>query len=143
MRILCLNLQQSLDPSCAEIFLKFSPRVQFRAPGYIFVDIESTTEIFNGEMQLLKKAVDLARELAPAATGAIAGSAPLAQVLSHYQPFKITKGDHQLYIISTNKGISVYENDTYHTYLFEGKPEINKDSLNFDTNLLYSVIVGW
>lgn len=91
MRILCLNLQQTQEASCAEIFLEFSPRVQFRFPGYIFLDIESTSMMFGGELQILKKAVDLARRIAPAATGAIADSAPVAQMLVHYKPFEITK----------------------------------------------------
>lgn len=91
MRILCLNLQQTQEASCAEIFLEFSPRVQFRFPGYVFLDIESTSGLFGGELQLLKKAVEVARKIAPSATGAIADSAPVAQMLVHYKPFEITK----------------------------------------------------
>ncbi len=91
MRILCLNLQQTHEASCAEIFLRFSPRVQFRYPHYVFIDVGSTAGLFGGEVQILKKAVDLARTIAPKATGSIADSAPIAQVLVNYRPFEITK----------------------------------------------------
>lgn len=91
MRVLCLNLQQNQEASSAEVFLKFSPRVQFRYPHYVFVDIESTSGLFGGEMQLLKKAVDVARQFAPTATGAIADSAAVAQVLVNDRPFEITR----------------------------------------------------
>jgi protein ImuB len=89
MRILCLSLQQTVEASCADIFLKFSPRVQFRYPHYVFIDIESTAVLFGGEFQTLKKAVDLARTMYPQATGAIADSAPVAQVMVNYKPFDI------------------------------------------------------
>lgn len=91
MRILCLNLQQTHEASCAEIFLKLSPRVQFRYPSYVFIDIESTTGFFGGETQLLKKAIELARTIAPKATGAIADSPPVAQMMVHHRPFEVTK----------------------------------------------------
>ena len=57
---------------------------------------------------------------------------------SEIQPFKITKGAILLNIIATTKGISIQENNTYRTYLFEGKSDINKDSLQFDTGILYN-----
>ncbi len=91
MRILCLNLQQTLEASCAEVFLKFSPRVQFRYPHYIFMDIESTAGLFGGEVQVLKKSVELARTFAPKATGAIADTPPVAQVMVHHRPFAISR----------------------------------------------------
>ncbi len=100
MRILCLNLQQTLEASCAEIFLQFSPRVQFRFPGYVFLDVESTAGLFGGEFQILKKAVDLARQIAPQATGAIADTAPVAQMLVHYKPFEITKPNEDFKMIA-------------------------------------------
>jgi protein ImuB len=91
MRVLCLNLQQNQEASSAEVFLKFSPRVQFRYPHYVFVDVESTAGLFGGEMQLLKKAVDTARQFAPSTTGAIADSAAVAQLLVKDRPFEITR----------------------------------------------------
>ena len=100
MRILCLNLQQTHEASCAEIFLKLSPRVQFRYPSYVFVDIESTTGFFGGELQLLKKAVELARSIAPKATGAIADSPPVAQMMVHHRPFEITRTGEDFKMIS-------------------------------------------
>lgn len=89
MRILCLNLQQSIDSSCAEMFLKFTPRVQFREPSFVFLDIESTAGLFGGEIQTLKKAVDLARDFAVKATGAIANSVAVSQVLANHRPFEV------------------------------------------------------
>jgi protein ImuB len=65
--------------------------VQFRYPHYIFIDVESTAGRFGGEMSLLKKAMDLARQFAPTATGAIADSAAVAQVLVNARPFEITR----------------------------------------------------
>ena len=100
MRILCLNLQQAQEASCAEIFLEFSPRVQFRFPAYVFIDVESTAARFGGEQQILKKAVDLARRIAPSATGAIADSAPVAQMLVHYKPFEITRSGEDFKMIA-------------------------------------------
>lgn len=98
MRILCLNLQQPQDSSCAEIFLKFSPRVQFRAPHYVFVDIDSTSHLFGGEAKLLRCAIDVARSFAPTATGSIADTPYTAQALVHFKPFEITdpREDHKV-----------------------------------------------
>jgi protein ImuB len=100
MRILCLNLQQTHEPSCAEIFLKISPRVQFRYPHYVFIDIESTTGYFGGEGNVLKKSVELARTIAPKATGAIADSPPVAQMMVHHRPFDITKPGEDIKTVS-------------------------------------------
>ena len=91
MRILCLNLKQAQEASCAEVFLKFSPRVQFRYPHYVFIDIESTSALFGGENQILKQAVELARRISPEATGAIADSCSVAQVMVNHKPFDISK----------------------------------------------------
>jgi protein ImuB len=100
MRILCLNLKQTLEASCADIFLKFSPRVQFRYPHYVFIDIESTAGLFGGELQILKKALELARTIAPSATGAIADTPPVAQVMVHHQPFAIAKPGEEFKVMS-------------------------------------------
>jgi protein ImuB len=100
MRILCLSLQQNLEPSCAEIFLKFSPRVQFRFPGYIFIDIESTAGLFGGELQTLKKVIELARSFAPKATAAIADSAPVAQMMVNFRPFEVSRSGEDTKVIS-------------------------------------------
>ena len=98
-RALCLILQPlnkiaeaKLKPSLAEIFLRFSPRVQFRAPNFIFVDIGSTAHLFGGEKALLDEVVALTTELSfkvqaaisdtPAGANAIAYSS-LAGSLAH------------------------------------------------------------
>ncbi|MFN7263220.1 MAG: hypothetical protein ACK5UJ_05390 [Pseudobdellovibrionaceae bacterium] len=91
MRTLCLNLQKVQEPSCAEVFLKFSPRVQFRYPQYVFLDIESTASLFGGEFSVLKQSIDLARQFSTQATGAIADHPAVAQILSNYRPFELIK----------------------------------------------------
>jgi protein ImuB len=91
MRILGINLQVPQDPSCAEAFLKLSPRVQFRAPAFVFVDIESTAFLLGGESRLLEQALVIARAFEPTATAAIADTAPHSQVLSQLRPSLITK----------------------------------------------------
>lgn len=91
MRTLCLNLHQTLEPSCAEIFGAISPRVQFRYPQYIFIDIESISHLHGGDFKTLKKTVDLARQIAPQATASIADQPYTAQVLVQYRPFEISK----------------------------------------------------
>lgn len=70
--------------------MALSPRVQFRDPGFIFVDIESTAGLLGGEDRLLKKALDLAQELLKGspdteAKVAIADHPAVAQVLAEYQ----------------------------------------------------------
>ncbi len=109
MRILCLNLQQTQEASCAEVFLKFTPRVQFRYPQYVFLDIESTAGLFGGEHALLKKAVALARTFAPQATGAIADSPPMAQVMVHHRPFDIAKAGEEIKTFSRFPVIALCE----------------------------------
>ena len=99
MRTLCVNLQQeTYEPSCAEVFLKLSPKVQSRKPGYVFIDIESTAGILGGETKALKLALEYARTFAPKATAAIADTPYFAQILVHHKPFEIssTGEDHKI-----------------------------------------------
>lgn len=91
MRILGVNLQVPQEASCAEVFLKFSPRVQFRFPTYVFIDIESTTHLFGGEEALLQNAKKLAESLHPEACCAIADTAPSCQILLELRPSVITR----------------------------------------------------
>lgn len=68
MRTLCINLQNFhaqawLEPNCAEIFVSISPRVQFRDPHFIFIDIESTSGLLGGEDRTLTRALELAQSL--------------------------------------------------------------------------------
>lgn len=86
MRTLCLNLQIQQGPSCAEIFVALSPRVQFRDPGFVFLDIESTSGLLGGEDRLLVKALDLAAQISTAPRAAIADQPAVAQVLSELRP---------------------------------------------------------
>ncbi len=109
MRILCINLQQIQEPSCAEVFLKFSPRVQFRYPHFVFADVDSTTGLFGGELQLMKQAVDLARGFAPQATAAIASTTYFAQMMVQFQPFDIAPENEDLSLIKAFSLASLIE----------------------------------
>lgn len=109
MRTLCLNLHQAHEASCAEVFLKFSPRVQFRYPHYVFVEIESTAGLFGGEFSLLKAAMDIARSFAPQTTAAIADSPCFAQLLSHFRPFEITHTGKDMDIAKTLSVLALIE----------------------------------
>ncbi len=90
MKILCLNFQHPIEPSFAEAFLSLSPRVQFRFPHSIFVDVESTMGLLGGRFQTLKKGLELARALGgPEASAAIANTPYHAQVLARFRPTEI------------------------------------------------------
>jgi hypothetical protein len=86
MRTLCLNLQRDVAPSVAENFLTFSPRVHYRAPGLVFLEIGSTAKMFGGEHKLLQEALDVSREFFVEAQGAISDSPWGAQALAAERP---------------------------------------------------------
>lgn len=90
MRTLCLCLQREAAPSVAENFLTFSPRVHYRAPGLVFMDITSTAKLFGGEQQILDEALYVSREFFPDAIGAIADTPWGAQALSMEKPNSIS-----------------------------------------------------
>jgi protein ImuB len=96
MRILCLSFQQQQEPSCAEIFLTFSPRVQFRYPKWVFVDIESSTHLFGSEQLILERALVKARQIDPDARGAIADNPYSAQAFATYRPGYISESRHEI-----------------------------------------------
>jgi len=89
MRTLCINLKTQQESSSAEAFLVLSPRVQFRFPHYVFVDIESTTHMLGGDHGVLQKAVEIARKFSPDASAAIADSPAVAQMLAKWKPFTV------------------------------------------------------
>ncbi len=127
MRILGINLQVPQDPSCAEAFLKISPRVRFRYPCFVFIDIEpeptgdplhlshlahfssSHFSAFNsfdgGETKILEKALKIAKVFetseASKVTVAIADTAPHAQMLTEFKPSIITKQGFDYEIMNT------------------------------------------
>jgi protein ImuB len=74
----------------AENFLTFSPRVHYRAPGLVFLDITSTAKMFGGEKALLGEAVQLAREFYPETVGAVADTPWGAQALAAEMPNTIS-----------------------------------------------------
>lgn len=91
MRTLCLNLQQDGGAPCvAENFLLFSPRVYFRAPGLVFLDIGSTARLFGGEQALLNEALSVSREFFSHAVGSISDTPWGAQALSVEKPNSIS-----------------------------------------------------
>ncbi len=89
MRTLCLYLHQDAEPSVAEHFLKFSPRIHYRSPGLVFIDVTSTAKLFGGENQLMNAALSTARQIFPTASGAISDTPWGAQALLHERPESI------------------------------------------------------
>ncbi|MGE0764778.1 MAG: hypothetical protein AB7N80_16005 [Bdellovibrionales bacterium] len=89
MRTLCLNLPKTERPSIAETFLAFSPRVHYRAPGLVFVDVAATAGRFGGEAGLLSEVQRLTGDFFPGATAALADTPAAAQLLSRLKPFSI------------------------------------------------------
>lgn len=86
MRILCIILKTPQDSSSAEAFLNLSPRVQFRFPHFIFMDIQSTQHLLGGEKECLKKSLTIAQLFSKEASAAIANTAPVAQMLAQWRP---------------------------------------------------------
>jgi len=72
----------------AEIYLRFSPRVQFREPNLYFIDIGSTAHFFkrsgflSGEEGLLRTAVELTQDFGFLARAAISDTAAGAQAFA-------------------------------------------------------------
>lgn len=96
MRILCINFKSPQDPSLAEVFLSFSPRVQFRYPHYLFMEVSGTAHFFGGEEGCLHKALEVAHTFSPQAVGAIATTAAYAQMLATWKPFAIATSEEHL-----------------------------------------------
>lgn len=96
MRTLCINLKTPHESSCAEAFLILSPRVQFRFPQFIFVEIESTQHLFGGEKRCLEKALEIASKFSTSSSAAIADTAAVAHMLTIWRPsFIATRGNEQ------------------------------------------------
>lgn len=93
MRILCLNFQKPQEPSCAEMFLTFSPRVQFRYSQWVFIDVESTARMFGGEDKLLSLALERAHKIDPDARAAIGNTTYSAQAFAEVQSGFISSPD--------------------------------------------------
>lgn len=96
MRTLCLNLQKQERPSVAENFLVFSPKVHFRDPGLVFVDVASTSHLFGGEQALMTEALALTKDFYPDATASIADTPFAAQVFSSYHSEYIATPTHDI-----------------------------------------------
>ncbi len=65
-----------------ESFLKFTPRVQFRAPDWLFLDIASTSHLFRGEATLMDAVQSLARDLGFESRAAVADTPAAAQAFA-------------------------------------------------------------
>lgn len=89
MRTLCINLKTPQESSCAEAFLHFSPRVQYRYPHYVFVEMESTAYLFGGEETLLTKALEIAVKFSNDPSVAISDTPAAAQVFARWRPLFI------------------------------------------------------
>ena len=73
-----------------EGFLKFSPRVQFRAPDWLFLDIASTSHLFQGEAKLMESAQSLARDLGYDSRAAIADTPAAAQAFAFFHGARLS-----------------------------------------------------
>jgi protein ImuB len=80
----------------AENFLVFSPRVHYRAPGLVFLDVTSTAKMFGGEHKLLQESLNLARDFFPNATAAISDTPWGAQALNAEKPNSISQPKREL-----------------------------------------------
>lgn len=96
MRTLCINLKTPQESSLAEAFLVLSPRVQFRFPHYLFIDIESTTSLMGGEGACMEKALHIARSFSAESTAAIADTPPAAQLFAKWRPSHISPNGKEL-----------------------------------------------
>jgi protein ImuB len=101
MRTLCLCLQRDTSPSVAENFLTFSPRVHYRAPGLVFMDITGTAKMFGGEKKLLEEALHVSREFFSDATAAISDTPWGAQALAAEKPGAISQPTRELVDLET------------------------------------------
>ena len=96
MRTLCLCLQRDATPAIAENFLMFSPRVHYRAPGLVFMDITGTSKMFGGEQMLLDEALQVSREFFYDTTAAISDTPWGAQALAAEKPGSISAPSREL-----------------------------------------------
>ncbi len=74
----------------------FSPRVHYRDPGLVFLEVSTTASLFGGEEGLFKEATELAKDFFPDAQGAIADSPAVAQLLCEEKPSYIAKPNQEL-----------------------------------------------
>lgn len=94
MRILCVNLIKTSHKSVAEVFLKLSPRVQFRAPQWVFIDVAPTLPLFQSEAQMVEECGQICQQLQIKAQLAIADTPWAAQILSQFhEEFITTPGE--------------------------------------------------
>lgn len=143
MRTLCLSLNSNQEASCAEVFLELSPRVQFRYPHFVFIDIESTAHLLGGEFRTLQRCLELARGLSPAPTAGIADQPYLAQVISTHRPMDIIESDQQKTFLKTlaidtckdMEGLSIWSQPKHVQYIIQFFQSIGlygiEDVLNF------------
>lgn len=98
MRTLCLKFASNIDSNLAEVFLIFTPKVQYRPPHWVFLDISDTSHLFGGEKECLHQVRDKALlfEEAGLVQTAIADHPYVAQVLcEHHASFISPRGQDQ------------------------------------------------
>ncbi|MEI7972885.1 MAG: hypothetical protein WCH11_00805 [Bdellovibrio sp.] len=85
MKILCVKLQQEVEASSAEAFLLLSPRVFFREPSFIFIDVESTLGFLGGAPSCIKEAKDIVHRMGGGSASIGLGQTPYrAQVMASF-----------------------------------------------------------
>lgn len=82
MRTLCLSFPESLDSDSVEKFTTFSPLIFYREPGLLFIEIESTAHLFQGEHHVLQKCLRLAEHHSKEVRAGIGSTPYSAQVLA-------------------------------------------------------------
>jgi len=92
---------RSDNAALAENFLTFSPRVHYRAPGLVFLDITSTAKMFGGERALLSEAVQVSKEFFPGTLGAVSDTPWGAQALTVEKPFSVSLPTQELKDLSS------------------------------------------
>lgn len=100
MRTLCLNLYRKEKPSTAENFLVFSPRVHYRDPGLVFLEVSTTASLFGGEQNLLKEVSKMASDFFPGVQAALSDSPSVAQLLCEERPFSIAPPNEELEVLN-------------------------------------------
>jgi len=63
--------------------------VQYRRPGFVFLDVAPTSHLFDGESGLVDEVKKLSKEFFPGATAAVANTPSTAQAMSILNPFHI------------------------------------------------------
>lgn len=89
MRTLCLHLPKNERASVAETFLSFSPKVYYRSPGLVFVDVATAAKAFGSEQKMFNELHAVAQDFYPGSVAAVADTPATAQLMSRMRPSHI------------------------------------------------------